>query len=119
GPAPPQVRTVRWTGAWSELESIPIGTAPSGEINRVSVAARGSDVVVGYDTFSGSFGVHAVRLSGAAWEPLGGQLDIDPSSDAQAPSVAIDADGVPLIAWRELIDGQWRGLLARWNGAAW
>lgn len=116
---PPQVRILRWTGAWSEVSPIALGTAPSGEINRVSIAARGNDVIVGYDTFSGSFGVHAVRVVGQVWEPLGGQLDIDPPADAQAPAVALDTDGTPMIAWRELIDGNWRGLLARWNGAAW
>lgn len=119
GPVPPQVRILRWTGAWSEVSPIAIGTAPSGEINRVSIAARGNDVIVGYDTFSGSYGVHAVRVVGSTWEPLGGELDIDPSANAHAPVVALDADGAPVIAWRELIDGNWRGLLARWNGAAW
>jgi hypothetical protein len=119
GAIPPQVRIIKWTGSWSEVSPITLGTAPGGEINRVSIAARGGEVVVGYDTFSGSFGVHAVRVTGQTWEPLGGQLDIDPSADAQAPAVALDADGAPVVAWREQIDGNWRGLLARWNGAAW
>jgi hypothetical protein len=79
---PPQVRIVKWTGAWTEVSPITLGTAPSGEINRVSIAARGGEVVVGYDTFSGSFGVHAVRVTGQTWEPFGGQLDVDPSADA-------------------------------------
>ncbi|HZJ65744.1 MAG TPA: hypothetical protein VFD36_19675, partial [Kofleriaceae bacterium] len=119
GPIPPQVRIVKWIGAWSEVSPIALGTAPGGEINRVSIAARGDEVVVGYDTFSGSFGVHAVRVTGQTWVPLGGQLDVDPSADAQAPAVALDGDGAPVVAWREQIDGNWRGLLARWNGSAW
>lgn len=117
GSIPPQVRILKWTGAWSEVSPITLGRGA--EINRLSIAARGGDVVVGYDTFSGSFGVHAVRVVGQTWQPLGRELDIDPAGDAQAPSVAIDETGAPLVAWRELIDGNWRGLLARWNGAAW
>jgi hypothetical protein len=116
---PPQVRILRWTGAWSEVSPIALGPLPARQQVRVSIAARGGDVVVGYDTIAGSFGVHAVKVVGQTWQRLGGELDVDPAGDAQASAVAIDEDGAPLIAWRELIDGNWRGALARWDGAAW
>ncbi|HEY5928328.1 MAG TPA: Ig-like domain-containing protein [Kofleriaceae bacterium] len=114
------VRTLTWNGAaWTEAPSIPLAPVPAGQFNRVAIAARGATVVLAYDTYEGSFGVHAVEITGTTVRPLGGALDVDPSANAQAPAVAIDADGAPLVAWRENIDGNWRGVLARWGATGW
>lgn len=114
-----QVRIAQWTGTWIETASIPLHAVPPGAFNRLAIAARGDEVVVAYDDFDGSFGVHAVLVAADAWKPLGGAADVDPASDASMPAVAIDADGTPVLAWREEIDGNWRGVVARWTGASW
>ncbi|MFN0253859.1 MAG: Ig-like domain-containing protein [Kofleriaceae bacterium] len=119
GATSPSLRVLKWNSAWSEIAPIALGAPPNGGLVRVSIAARGSDALVGYDTFDGSFGVHAVLVTNTTVRPLGGQLDIDASGNAQAPAVALDADGAPVVAWRELVEGNWRGILARWNGNGW
>ena len=50
---------------------------------------------------------------------VGGELDVDSPADAQAPAIAHDADGAPIVAWRELVESNWRGFVARWDGAKW
>jgi hypothetical protein len=121
------VRALRWTGTWQDTV-IPIGAPPpsnqtgngSGAFNRVAIAVRGDTVDVAYDTHSGfSFGVHVARITGNTWTHLGGELDVDSPADAQAPAIAHDADGAPIVAWRELVESNWRGFVARWDGSGW
>jgi hypothetical protein len=123
--SPPQLHVFR-LGAAVLQTSLPIGlpgnnaTMTAGVTNRVAVAAHGGAVTVAYDTFSGfSFGVHVVRIEGQVVKPLGGELDVDSPANASTPMLAIDADGAPVVAWRELIESNWRGFFARWDGAKW
>ncbi|HEX5060314.1 MAG TPA: Ig-like domain-containing protein [Kofleriaceae bacterium] len=121
----PAVRVLRWTGTWIET-TIPIGvpvqngSETTGAFNRVAVAAHGDTIDVAYDTYSGfSWGVHVARVDAQGYHLLGGELDVDSPADAQAPAIALDADGTPIVAWRELVEGNWRGFVARWDGTAW
>ncbi|HEY5928479.1 MAG TPA: Ig-like domain-containing protein [Kofleriaceae bacterium] len=117
----PSVRVLRWTGSWLETSiAVQASTNQATEITRVAVAARGDNVVVAYDTFNGfSYGVYVGGIDDRGWFPLGGELDVDSAGNAQAPALALDADGAPIVAWRELVEDNWRGFVARWNGKAW
>lgn len=97
------------------------GTALDGipGATHVSLAARDGAVAVAWEQWSGSLGAYAAVLAGTSWQRLGGLLDVDPTSDAHAPAIALAADGDPIVAWPELIDGTWRGITARWDGAKW
>ena len=45
--------------------------------------------------------IYVHRWDGTEWRQLGGGLDIVPSEDAEFPSLAIDQDGNPVVAWQE------------------
>jgi hypothetical protein len=118
----PVIRTLTGDGnGWTEAPAISLGTSHT-EITRMSLAANATDVVVAHDIWNGhSYGVQAWSRSGAmtvAWQPLGEPLDIDPPANAQAPAIALDATGVPIVAWRERVESQWRGFAARWSETA-
>ena len=115
-----RLRAARFTaGSWTAYAPILLGAPPS--IDRVSIAARGDTVAIAWDQLAGSFGVYAAKstLSATAWTRLGRALDVDPAGHAQAPAIALDASGAPVVAWTELIETSQRGIVARWTGTAW
>jgi hypothetical protein len=92
---------------------------PGGEINRVSIDARGSNITVAWDEYSGhSMSAHVAQAANGGWT-IFPELNVDPPGDARAPDVHLDADGIPLVAWAEQIEGAHRGFVARWTGTAW
>jgi hypothetical protein len=68
--------------------------------------------------------IHLRRWSGSSWEELGGSATggglSSTGDDSQFPSVAVDGEGRPIVAWsaysRDLRD---RVYLRRWNGVEW
>lgn len=85
----------------------------------LSLAARGSTVAFAWDALAGSLGVYAGLATGTTWTRLGGVLDVDAAGNAERPVIAIAADGAPVLAWQEMIEGAPRGITARWDGSAW
>lgn len=115
------IRVYRHDSSWNAIAPITLPAPPSGT-DHMSLAMRDGLLVVAYDAWSGSFGVLAAKVSGSAtsWSRLDHLLDLDAQSDAVTPSVAIDADGKPVVAWTELVDGmRERGLISRWSGSKW
>ena len=57
-------------------------------------------------------------LLGSTWTQLGSELNISSSQDAESPSLALDASGNPVVAWRENVPGQFGNIyVKRWDGA--
>jgi hypothetical protein len=111
----------RWDGsAWTALAPIIVGVPPSG-FDHVSLAARGSTIAIAWDQWAGSFGVLAAVATGDAssWTPLGHALDVDVAGNALAPAIALDSAEHPIVGWSELIETNWRGVIARWSGSRW
>jgi hypothetical protein len=111
-----------WTGGeWRASASIDLGVTPLNMTARAQLAAAGAELYAAYDRYSGhTFSVHVDRRAGGVgWQPLGGELDVDPPANAMEPAIALDADGAPIVAWREVVESQWRGFVMRWDGATW
>ena len=107
---------------WTEAPAIGLGPTPAGANPHARLAAAGTQLFAAFDAWSGhSFSVHVARRSGSGlgWELLGNELDVDPPANAMAPAIAIDATGAPVVAWRELVESQWRGFVMRWDGGRW
>ncbi len=70
---------------------------------------------------SGAGGLYVTRWVGKTWLPLGDSLMKNPSFAPDLPTMTLDADGNPLIAWTELATGYGgNGVFAdRWDGKAW
>ena len=102
----------QYAGAWTALPVVP------GALH-LSLAARDQTIAIAWDALTGSLGVYAAVASAGAWTQLGGVLDVDAAGNAQRPAIAIAADGSPIVAWQEQIEGVERGITARWSGTAW
>ncbi|MDB4956606.1 MAG: Glutamate synthase large chain [Myxococcales bacterium] len=116
----PRLRVYRYDSSWTAISPIVLGAPPSG-FDRMSLAARDQTIAVAWDQWAGSFGVLAAMVSGTAttWTRLGHTLDVDVQGDALAPAVAIDVSGAPIVAWTELVEGKYRGIVAKWASAKW
>lgn len=116
GTCDPRLHARRFDGAtWQDLggalnlDAAKGATAPS-------LAARGDTMVLAWregDCVHGD--IHVAVLAGSAWSPLGGPVTSSPAAVA-APSVALDADGEAVVAWRA---GDDELHVARWDGASW
>ena len=104
----------RFAGAWSAL-------APMPGARHLSLAVLDQTIAIAWDALSGSLGVYAaIAANGATtFTRLGGVLDVDAGGDAQEPAIALAADGTPVIAWQERIEGVERGITGTWTGGAW
>ncbi len=114
-----QIRVHRHAaGTWTAMTPIALDLPPAG-VNRMSLAASGSQLAVAWDEHGGSSNVIAAIANGTSWSRLGRPLDVDVAGDATAPAIAIDSSARPVVAWRERIEGSDRGVIARWSGSAW
>lgn len=102
------------TATWTAVDPINVGTNA-----RLAIATRGQAIAIAWDQVAGSYGVLAAQTSGTTWTRLGRSLDVDIAGDAIAPSIAIDSTGAPTVAWTELVEGNQRGIIARWGGSSW
>jgi len=112
------LRVHRFGTSWTAMAPIAFAAPPSGT-PRMSVAARNTDVAIAWDQHSGSSAVFAAHSTTTTWTRLGRTLDIDVAGDASAPAIAIDATGAPVVAWRERVETNERGAIARWTSNAW
>ncbi|PYE52858.1 hypothetical protein [Deinococcus yavapaiensis] len=67
----------------------------------------------GYDT------LFVKRWTGSAWQALGGGLNVNAERAAEAPSLALDGLGRPVVAWSEGTPEAARVYVKRWTGASW
>jgi hypothetical protein len=116
-----RVRVADAGGAWTAGPPIAVPNPPAGQGDPDhALAVIDGTAVVAYDWYTPhSWSAHVAQLSGATWDELGRELDIDPGGDARGVALGADADGAPIVAWAELSDGAQRGHLARWDGDAW
>jgi hypothetical protein len=62
--------------------------------------------------------VHVARWTASAWSAVGGVLNLDPTKDANEPSIASIA-GTPHVVWDDESNGGDEVRVARWTGSAW
>lgn len=119
----------RWDGSnWVEMGS---GSATDGGISNNSSGSGipalaldldGNPIVAWHDDGGGNLDIYARRWNGSAWTEMGGSATgggISATDDLSgSPSVAVMADGSPVVAWDEGFYGA-NIYLRRWNGAAW
>lgn len=64
------------------------------------------------------FQVFAGAWDGERWNPLGTELNLRADAYAGFPSLALDAQGVPTVAFLQASDG-FKLVVKRWNGSTW
>ncbi len=123
--APFQVYLRRWSGtAWVELG----GSASAGGVSntgmavspRLAVGADGSVVVTWHETVGTTDYVYLKRWNpaSATWSELSGSASGTGIAAGVYPQVAVDAAGVPTVAY-VCPNGDSEICLKRWSGAAW
>jgi Bacterial Ig domain len=89
------------------LGNAPVDLIPNANAANPSLAVDGSgNVVVAWTEDSSadrSANLHVKRWSdtGKAWQRLGSSLDVDPARTVELPSIALNADLQPVVAFRE------------------
>lgn len=64
--------------------------------------------------------VYVKRFRDGRWELLGdGSLNVDADRRTGFPTLAVDGDGRPVVAWSERVSGTTRLFVKRWSGDAW
>lgn len=118
-----------WSGAgWVELGGSGSGggVSNSAQHSRAPVMAldpSGHPVVAWQEDVAGNTEVYLRRWTGSAWAELGGSASgggVSNSAGASAsPSLALQPNGDPVLAWIDSSSGQAEVYLKLWNGAAW
>ncbi len=118
----------RWNGdAWVELD----GSASGGGVSNTSGYSSRPSLAIGLDNrlvvaWSDSsqylYRVYVRGWDGRSWVDIGAPFGDETSHDdygAGSPSLAVDPNGMPVVAW-ERSDATRRNLIVwRWNGSAW
>jgi hypothetical protein len=95
------IQVARWDGlVWRNYPSVD-GTDDSSLHPALALDGTGAPIVAWEEIGGITSMLRVARWNGSDWERLGGDLNLDPGRSAFAPSVALDADGRPHIAWKE------------------
>jgi len=120
----------RWNGSeWVGLGDSAIGGGINSGMGaeHISMAAdsTGGFVVAWEEDFNtGGLGeIHLKRWTGSAWEELAGSATgggvSRTSGESMTPSVAVDGNGNPVVAWHERTIGGSEVYVKVWDGSAW
>lgn len=121
----PNVFVKRFDGsAWQPLGTGALNVKPrlAAELPRIAADQQDRLVVAWYESQTlegGRYAVHVKRWTGAAWESLGAPLNTDIRRSALSPSLALDADGQPVVALAEASEAGLAVRVRRWDGAQW
>ena len=112
----------RWTGsAWEAVGGALSASAGSTSVLSVTLQlnASGQPVVAWSETDGTAPNVHVQRWTGSVWEPLG-VLSAQPgNTPASSPSLRLDLDGRPVVAWSESDGEADNTYVWRWTGSSW
>lgn len=121
----------RWDGAaWVEMGA---GSATGGGISRnageslapsLALDPEGNPVIAWQDKTGGDAEIYVRRWDGAVWVEMGdasasGGGISNNVADSLSPSLAVNADGNPIVAWNDIGSGDWEVYAKQWNGSAW
>jgi hypothetical protein len=122
----------RWNGSsWVEIGN---SSASGGGISdnsgssyrpSVDIGPDGMPVVAWYDDSSGNEEIYVRHWNGSSWVEMGnssasGGGISDNSNSSYLPSIAIGPNGMPIVAWEDVVStGNQEIYIRRWNGSAW
>ena len=86
----------------------------------LAIDADGHPVVAWPESDGSVMRVFVRRWDGAAWQPLGGPLSSDSSTEfIFVTSLKLDGTGNPVLAWDELTSSSATTVVQLWDGSAW
>ncbi|GEM_PF-1903943 len=124
-----QIYVRQWNGtAWVEMGGSATGGGVSGSIlgadyPSLAVDSQGRPVVCWADPSAGNYEIYLRAWDGSAWVELDGSAAGGGISAnlgiSYVPSLVIDSDDRPVVAWHDSSAGPNEIYLRRWDGAAW
>ncbi|MFO0702776.1 MAG: hypothetical protein U0514_02820 [Candidatus Andersenbacteria bacterium] len=114
----------RWNGTWHGYTSqgsdnLTNTPTTSEHLSHVAVSAGGVPAVVWEDAVAPDTQVHYTAWSGTSWRGHAGTAPDRIGTTGAAPSLAVAANGVPVVAYTQFTGSTYRLLATRWNGTAW
>lgn len=120
-----EVAVARWDGsAWQRIGSgslrvyaLALAAQPA-----MALDAAGNPVVAWDDSNTSTIDMYVARWDGSAWQPLGDALSATAGQFTwtDKPSLAVDGQGRPVLAWQELGSSTGQRIhVRRWTGTAW
>ncbi len=122
----------RWDGdSWNEVGT---GSASGGGVSNnnglsihpdIAAAPDGTIFIAWADGSSGNQEIYVRQWDGSQWAEIGehsasGQGISDNTGLSTSPSLAVDPDGIPYVAWSDLSSGSAAAVyVRRWNGVLW
>lgn len=90
----------------------------------IAVAADGTMFVAWRDNSAGNYEVYVKRYGGSSWQELGGSatgggISNTPSGYSGRPTIAVDLQNRPLVAYADDYSGIRQVYVERWNGTGW
>jgi hypothetical protein len=129
-PTSTQTPTATLPPGWYEVGD---GSATNGGISNnsgfsdrpsLAVGANGTPYIAWYDDSSGNSEIYVRRWNGNSWEEVGagsatGGGISNNSGNSLYPSVAINSDNTPYVAWFDNDAGDNEIYVRHWNGSSW
>jgi hypothetical protein len=116
----------RWDGTgWPSVGNSDVKISSSNDsINPSVVSDSAGNPVVAWAEGPGglnSYNIYVQRWNGTAWVSYGSGTPIDrtASNNATKPSIALDSNNRPYVAWIEEVNGSRNIYVKRWNGSNW
>jgi hypothetical protein len=96
-PIEPQAQAWQLLGGALDLFATRSADSPS-----LALDTSGKPVIAWYEYDGTSYNIYVKRLHAGAWSLVGlNPLDVEPSKSADRPSLALDSNNNPVVAWRE------------------
>ena len=109
----------------STREMLELLPASNGSDNApaIGVSADGRPIIAWGHKAGGESCIYLLQRTAKGWLELGGSAAgrglSNTEGTALAPSVQIDAEAHPVVAWQDLSNGNYEIYLKRWNGTVW
>ncbi|WP_257458186.1 Ig-like domain-containing protein [Archangium lipolyticum] len=106
-------------GNWSKLGD-PLISPSKGSSNSPSLALNGNGlpIIAWEESSSPNSTVYAALWNGQSWQMLGSTINGNTTSNTH-PSVVVDHDGLPIVAWSGYAAPETSIWVSRWNGSSW
>jgi hypothetical protein len=119
---PSDIYVKHWNGAdWVQLGDMLDENPVDYAQNPVMAVDANNNFFVAWNEVDdlGSSNVYVKRWNGSTWQLLGGALDTALYNDARYPSLALDSQGNPIVAFAEKQENTVFVYLRQWNGNSW
>ncbi len=114
------VATRRWNGVeWEKSEPLSLDVHKIATQPALATNSKGDRAMVWLEGDGARSEVRVKYWNTKTWENLGEALNVVPNTFTFAPTVQLDPQGNPLVAWLEDRAGVDTLFVSRWNGSSW